>query len=596
MTNRILLLEHNCPTLAPPSAWKVELVKPEPFNEDLIESYIAESEDRFAKLTESLLANESLTEHQVKTTLDAFKDQFSAELREAHQHKRMRVSGPAQVENQKNGNGRMYPTELWDRVLGEGSEFNERLANRQVLGELEHPAEGNTKLPRVSHLVEKVWRENGVVHAQHLLFRTPNGQIIEELYRAGAVPGVSSRGAGSTRNVDGVDVVEASDFHLDTWDFVAQPSVVTARPSKIGESGADRKAAPVSERVNFAPTFVNPIEPQGGDQKMTQQLIESTEAIVAGRTALRESEAYLNGENIQLKGLLDHQQTVVTALSGLGGNFADEQQNEARDLRAKLGEHASTLRREIQRTIAEQEDDDNGKNGNGNNNNDNNGDVTVTVDTDDNNNGDDKKEQLAKSLGLESLEGMTGIEVIEALAARNAELERQIEGQVPEEKYRVAIELGEAVVARANRDRTVYESRIEEMQGQLDESQKLAEASRTLLEATVSKYRGEKVSGVVEALLVKNPRLKSVENRLRECKDMGELNALVESTIKPLVEGTSNNRTDLPPVTPAAGSLTESQNGGGGTSPAPRTPAQPSGGQTGLMEMLTQGENTPQYG
>src|SRR5690606_10586842 len=111
--------------------------------------------------------------------------------------------------NQRNGNGRVYPTELWDKVLSEDSEFSQRLRNRHVLGELEHPAEGNTKLPRVSHLVERVWRRDGVIYAQHLIFRTPHGQIIEELYRAKAIPGVSSRGAGSTRQVNGDDVVEA---------------------------------------------------------------------------------------------------------------------------------------------------------------------------------------------------------------------------------------------------------------------------------------------------------------------------------------------------------------------------------------------------
>jgi len=588
MTQRILLLEHASPVMAPPSAWKVEMVKPEPFGEDLIESYIAESENRFAKLTESLLMNETLTEEQVRAVLAEFKDGFAHELREAHSHKRMRVSGPAQIEDQKNGNGRVYPSALWDNVLGESSDFTERLNNRQVLGELEHPTEGNTKLPRVSHLVEKVWRKEGVVFAQHLLFHTPNGKIIEELYKSGAVPGVSSRGAGSTRNVNGVDVVEASDFHLDTWDFVAQPSVATARPSTVGESSTGQKAAPVSERVNFQPTFVNPSVPQGGEPNMTQ-LRESTETLLTARTALSASESYLNGGDTNLAGLLEQQQTVVSALSGMGRRFPDEMSNEATEIRAKLGEHASTLRREIQRTVAEAEDegDGDGKPKKGVN-------PFAKKDSDGDDDGsppDEKKEQLAGRIdATESLERMTGVDIIEALAARNAKLVRQTEGQVPVEKYRVAVELGEAVVARANRDGKVYETRLNEMETKLTEATQLAEASRTLLEATISRYRGEKVGTVVEKLIAGNPRLKAIEGRLRECQDMGTLKALVESTIKPLVEGTLNNRTDLPPVTHQA--LTERVDGNG-TSPATGV-TQTSGGQENLMEMLT--SDKPQFG
>jgi len=567
------------------------MVKPQPFGEDLIESYIAKSEDRFAKMTEALLNNETLTEEYVKATLIEFKDGFAHELREANNHKRMRVSGPAQVENEKNGNGRMYPTELWDRVLGESSDFSERLSNRQVLGELEHPTEGNTKLPRVSHLVEKVWRAEGVVFAQHLLFRTPNGKIIEELYKAGAVPGVSSRGAGSTRNVDGVDVVEASDFALDTWDFVAQPSVATARPSKVGESRTEKKTHPVSETVNFTPTFVNPSVPQGGEPNMTQ-LRESTETLLTAKQVLAASEAYLDSGDTNLAGLMEHQQAVVTTLSGMGSSFPDDMVHEATALRAKLGEHATTLRREVQRTVSEGDDDGEGggkpKKG-----------VNPFPDkapggADNDGDGEEKEERLAGLLGVESLSGLTGVDIIEALAARNAELSRQIEGQVPVEKYRVAVELGEAVVARANRDARVYENRLTEMGTRLEESTQTAAVSRSLLEATISRYRGEKVGTVVEKLITDNPSLKAVEGRLRECQDMGSLKTLVEGTIQPLVEGTSNNRTDLPPVTHKA--LTESVRGNG-TSPATGVVTQPSPPQQNdLMEMLVHGNVMPTYG
>lgn len=597
MSKRILLLEHNSPVMAPPASWSVKLVKPTPFSEDLIESYIAESEDRYAKLTESLLQTEKLTEEQVKTAMAAFKDQFASELREAHQHTRMRVSGPAQVENQKNGNNRMYPTALWDRVLEDGSDFMERLSNRQVLGELEHPAEGNTKLPRVSHLVEKVWRKEGVVHAQHLIFRTPNGQIVEELYRSGAVPGVSSRGAGSTRSVDGVDVVEANDFHLDTWDFVAQPSVVTARPSSIGESGSVQEPPVVPEKGNFEPVFVNPIEPKREDKPMTTaQLVESADAISQGRSALQDSQAYLQSNDITLNGLMDHQQKVTDALVSMGRDFPEDYRQQSLELKAKLSEHVNTLRREVNRVMKEQ--DDNGENGDKGGN----GNVPPQFqkggDNGENGNGDEKKdERLASVLGMqvEDVKKLSDAEVINSLVARNEALQQQVEDAIPEAKYRMAIELGEAIVARSNKDKKTYTEAIDKLKEEKGKAVKLAESSRALLEATVTKYRTEKVSVVVEALIEKNPRLASVKDRMLECRDLKELQSLMEGTIKPLVEGNSSvSRPDLPPVTPA-GNLTEGA-GGNGTSPAPPK-TQPSGGQSDLMEMLVAGENNPtQYG
>jgi len=576
--SRILLCEHAAPLMTSPSQWKVEVVTPKQFGADLIESYVANTERRYAELTESLLNSETLTEEQVKRSLAAFKDSFVLELKEAHKHERLRVSGPAQVENLRNGNGRVYPTALWDSVLDESSDFMERVRNRQTLGELEHPSEGNTKLPRVSHLVEKVWRDSGVIYAQHLIFRTPNGQIVEELYRAGAVPGVSSRGAGSTKSIDGVDVVEASDFVLDTWDFVAQPSVATARPSKIGESDTSGTGKSVSERVIHTPSIVRISEPSGVSL-MAQSSIESARAIAVSQQALQESTKYLLGDRHTLSGLLEQQNCLIEAATGLSGQFTDEYVTEVISLRAKLSERLNTLRREITR-LAEEDDDPPQPPADDKDNKDDapaSDDAGSTADSND----DQKAERLMKSLGVTTMKNWTLPQVFEAMAARILQLEDLTTDHVPNAKYRKAIELGEAVLSRANSDRQTLESRLKKTQTELKESKALNEATRTLLEATVVQYRGERVQSVVESLIQKNPRLKPIEKRLRECKNEVELKKLIETTIKPLYEG---SRTDLPP-TYSSRRLSETKVG---TSPDNRR--QPSSGQNGLMEMLTASE------
>lgn len=588
--SRVLLLEHNAPTFASPDQWKVELVEPRKFDEGLIESYVSDTEERFNRLSESLMKNGNLTESEAQKVLNQFKDSFVHELREAHKAKRMRVSGPAQVENQQNGNGRVYPTELWDRVLGENSDFMGRLGNRQVLGELEHPTEGNTRLPRVSHLVEKVWRQEGVVYAQHLIFHTPNGKIVEELYKAGAVPGVSSRGAGSTRSVDGADVVEASDFHLDTWDFVAQPSVVTARPSEVVESTPSKTSVAVPEKVESVPISVNTTESSADESGVSTmpQLHESSDALVNGKSAIANSQAYLESGQVTLKGLMEHQTKVSDVLSNLPTSVPKEYEESLRDLRASLREHASTLRREINRKLQEQDDEMDGKDG-GDGSGDGN-DVNINVDADDT---PDKEtdEALSKVFTTEERKRMTRAQMVEALVNEVTQLREHEENSVPLEKYRLSIKIGEALVNRTKKDKKTYESDRNKLATRVQESEKTSKASKSLLESTIGKYRSEQVAATVEKLIQRNPQLESVRSRLMECPDRAALKALLEGTIQPILEGQSKpQRSDLPPV--HQGTLNESQKGAG-TSPASQA-SKPSGN---LMETLIAGERNPQnYG
>ncbi len=160
----------------------------------------------------------------------------------------IRVRGVFQAVDKMNENNRMYGDEVWDRNLAEDSPFMKSLRSRVVLGELEHPADGNTMLPRVSHLIENVWRETltqdnpyGVtdpgdyIIGESLILNTPNGKILQALYEADVMVGVSSRGRGDTKlNPEGWE--DVTDYDLDTWDFVYQPSVSEARPTPISES------------------------------------------------------------------------------------------------------------------------------------------------------------------------------------------------------------------------------------------------------------------------------------------------------------------------------------------------------------------------
>lgn len=168
---------------------------------------------------------------------------------------RLRVKGPGSSINRKNENNRRYGKSVWEKNLSEGSELTTKMKQRSVLGEMEHPESGQTDLKRVSHIIENAYiqdlkedNEYGVpagewVIIEALILNNEWGKQLQELYAVGVPVGVSSRGRGDVQEVDGVDEV-CENYICDTWDFVASPSVVEARPVPVTEDAKKRKEQP----------------------------------------------------------------------------------------------------------------------------------------------------------------------------------------------------------------------------------------------------------------------------------------------------------------------------------------------------------------
>lgn len=164
---------------------------------------------------------------------------------------RMKVRGPIQKSETKNGNSRVYSDRLWNRVLADRF-LHERVNNRQMLGEVEHPADGQTNLGRVSHIMTRVWKEGHTVFGEAEILNTPYGLIIQEMVRAGVPVGISSRGRGTSYERDGVEYINEDDYEVETWDFVYRPSTPGAFMAKVNESlsGAYTPESPMSEKMN----------------------------------------------------------------------------------------------------------------------------------------------------------------------------------------------------------------------------------------------------------------------------------------------------------------------------------------------------------
>jgi len=136
--------------------------------------------------------------------------------------KTLYIEGPFLVAESVNKNKRMYKEET---MRNEVKRYSEEYINKnRAFGELGHPDTPSINLDRVSHLIVGLRQEGHAWIGKAKILETPMCNIARNLIEGGAQLGVSSRGMGSLKNVNGVNVVQP-DFYLATAaDIVADPS------------------------------------------------------------------------------------------------------------------------------------------------------------------------------------------------------------------------------------------------------------------------------------------------------------------------------------------------------------------------------------
>mgnify|MGYP003109436562 FL=1 len=130
------------------------------------------------------------------------------------------VEGILATAEVKNGNGRYYKKELWDREM---EKYDQLVKERRSMGELDHPESTVINLKNVSHIVTDYGWDGDKLMGKIEILPTPSGNILKELIRNGITVGVSSRGMGSLEQNGSVMEVQ-DDFELLCWDFVSTPS------------------------------------------------------------------------------------------------------------------------------------------------------------------------------------------------------------------------------------------------------------------------------------------------------------------------------------------------------------------------------------
>jgi len=135
------------------------------------------------------------------------------------------IEGVFMQSETKNRNGRLYPLATMSKEI---ERYNrDYVAQNRAMGELGHPEGPTLNLERVSHIIKDLKQDGNDVYGRAKILDTPYGKIVKNLMDEGAKLGVSSRGMGSLKEQDGVNVVQ-EDFMLASVDVVADPSAPNA--------------------------------------------------------------------------------------------------------------------------------------------------------------------------------------------------------------------------------------------------------------------------------------------------------------------------------------------------------------------------------
>lgn len=143
-------------------------------------------------------------------------------VEDANGQKVLHIEGPFLVAEKKNKNGRIYEYNTMRKEVDRYT--NDYINKNRAFGELGHPDTPTINLDRVSHMITSLREDGSQWIGKAKILDTPMGNIARSLIEGGAQLGVSSRGMGSLKMVNGVNVVQP-DFYLATAaDIVADPS------------------------------------------------------------------------------------------------------------------------------------------------------------------------------------------------------------------------------------------------------------------------------------------------------------------------------------------------------------------------------------
>lgn len=140
------------------------------------------------------------------------------------------LEGTAAVFGVMNENNRVYEKQEY---LPHLEYLNEKIRQKRLFGELDHPQKFDISLANVSHVIESLNYDesSNSVKIRLRLLDTPSGRIAKTLVEAGCTTSVSSRAAGNVSENGKVKL-----HKIFTYDLVAEPGFSQASLSQVSES------------------------------------------------------------------------------------------------------------------------------------------------------------------------------------------------------------------------------------------------------------------------------------------------------------------------------------------------------------------------
>ncbi len=140
------------------------------------------------------------------------------------------LKGIAAQFGKENNNNRIYEEAEY---LPHLDYLNEKIKQKRLVGELDHPEKFDVSLKNISHIIENLeYDKNGrVLNIKVKLLDTPAGQIAKKLVDAGVPLSISSRAAGNVGPDKKVQIKK-----IFTYDLVADPGFQDAQLERVYES------------------------------------------------------------------------------------------------------------------------------------------------------------------------------------------------------------------------------------------------------------------------------------------------------------------------------------------------------------------------
>lgn len=231
--------------------------------------------------------------------------------------------------DEKTQNGTFYSRDLWESVI-KSENFQDKLSKKLIMGEIDHPADPETSIKRVSHSVINVWTEGNEVWGKCEVFNTPNGQILWTLLNAGVQMGISSRALGEEEFSEGVKRIKKEGFNLIGWDAVVEPSAFGAGFKSFSESKKNYIKESLSKvDSSLAKQIVEEVEKKSDEimklenrqlkklyetsSKATKNLQESVESVKSENKTLNESVKNLNKRNQEMVSVLESKELLISS-------------------------------------------------------------------------------------------------------------------------------------------------------------------------------------------------------------------------------------------------------------------------------------------